>query len=153
MLKFQAERFADTMAEMIPLMGEHFDEVGLNAAPFPVQPNFASYFTMERAGSLHLFTARAEDDALAGYSAFILAPDLIYGGHAVAMNHALYLRRQYRNGFTVKRLIRFGEREMAAKGAEIFEYHLWSDHNFGRLMELVGYEERRITFSKFARKE
>jgi len=44
-------------------------------------------------------------------------------------------------------------REMAAKGAEIFEYHLWSDHNFGRLMELVGYEERRITFSKFARKE
>ena len=130
-------------------MIEHFAEVGLNDAPFPVSPNFASYFTMERAGNFHLFTARDDSETLRGYSAFILVPDLVYGGCRVAINHAIYLTPAARNGFAVLRFIEFCEQEMRTRGAEIFEYHMWLDHDFGPLLERCGYAEKQVKYQKF----
>ena len=140
-LTYQWEPFSAVVQEVLPLLREHWHEIGLDHDKCPLDPNWQACMAYEQSGQLHVFTARSEG-ALVGYNAFIVHGRLHYQSTKFALNDVIWLHPLHREGFAGVRLIKGAEPHLRSLGAKFIEYgpklH-FRDGHFQKLLTRLGY--------------
>lgn len=137
-LTFQRERVADCLDEIKPLLAMHYDEIA-HDKDIPLDPDWDAYLKMDAIGMLRVFTARTADH-LVGYVVFFVNYNLHYRGSKRAAQDVLFLHPGVRRGLTAYRFITWCDTQLRAEGVQIVAQHLKVAHDFGRLLERIGYE-------------
>lgn len=144
--QYQIESIVDLWAEMVPLLRDHWEEL----APWqdiPLNPNPEFYGAMETAGMLFLYTARVHGE-LAGYGIYIVRPHPHSQESVQAYQDAIYVSPEYRRNGIGRGLIVYADRELAREGAQVVYQHVKKAHDFGRLLESMGYEYVEKIYAK-----
>lgn len=134
---YGVETIAEVIAEIIPLLDAHWDEIA-HFRDIPLSPDWARYRMAENARALRIFTARA-DGALVGYAIFFVMRAPHYNV-VQADQDILFLLPEYRRGLTGLALIKHADKELKHEGVTIVMHHVKAAHDFGPLLEHLGYE-------------
>lgn len=113
MLTFAAEKIVDVKQEVMPLLLRHWDEIALNKAAVPLNPDWETYEKLEAMGMLHVTTARFEGE-IVGYASYLISPNLHYRTMLVADGDIFYLAKEHRRGSAGIRLLRQAEAHIMA---------------------------------------
>jgi L-amino acid N-acyltransferase YncA len=98
MVTFQAEKWADCVAEMRVIWPEHWESLALNRDEIHLAVDEAKYEQGEAVGCLHIVTARS-DGKLVGYYYGMLMPHLHYkDAGLMCYTDVYYLKPEYRKG-------------------------------------------------------
>lgn len=139
---FNAETFSeDLFEESLPLLTEHWREIA-HYGDIPLDPDFEVYAAIARAGQLRVFTVRTVEPTqeLIGYAVFIVRPNPHYKGSVQAVQDVLFIRPSHRGGSMGYRFIRWCDQRLRAEGAQLSIHHVKSAHDFGPLLNRLGYE-------------
>lgn len=145
-MKLQRELATPALCEeLLPLLEAHYQEIA-HFKDIKLEPDFEQYIRVEEAGSLRVFTARDEDNALFGYAIYFVRANIHYKSSVQAVQDILYVHPQYR-GIGAK-LIAHADRELAKEGVQAVYHHVKSEHNFGPLLERMGYKLVDLIYAK-----
>ena len=139
MVAYQVERFLSVMGEIKPLLEQHWQEIAVHKDRFPLNPDYEKYEIMDKMGILHIVTAR-EDGVLIGYFISFVMPHLHYRDCIFAMNDILFIAKKHRHGSLGTKLIYHAKEELKKIGAHRLCLHVKIDHDFGPLLERMGFE-------------
>lgn len=146
MTTYQEENIKDLWPEIMPLLEEHFWEISANH-DIPLNPNKEVYNQMQDVGAFKVYTAR-DDGELVGYAAYFVAPNMHYMDSFQANQDVLFLKSDRRKGMTGIRLIKFADKKLAEYGCQMVYHHVKIKHNFGRVLEWLGYNKVEEIHSK-----
>ena len=152
-LIFNDELFGDYMLDAIPLWKEHHQEVALSSVKDKREfsPNIKKYFELEAANNLITFTVR-DDGKLVGYAVFIINTPMHYQKTLYAVNDALYLAPSLRKGTSGIKFMKWCENELKTRSNGFIKIVQWrskAEHNFGLILERIGYSKDDIVFTKW----
>jgi len=158
-MKFQQEFIANSsQAEKDVIFRSHWDEIALNKTDIALNPDYERYEQLETAGILKIFTARenvckhTNRTVVAGYFVCFVMPHLHYKDHLFATNDILYLKPEYRQGFTALGLIRFAEKCLAEDGVSVVQINTKAHKSFDPLLERMGYTLNDRVYGKLIKK-
>jgi GNAT superfamily N-acetyltransferase len=147
-VKFQAELIRDVLDEVKPLLDLHWHEIA-HYQDIPLEPDYDFYVTCS---DIRFFTAR-DGDRLIGYGLFFVSHNKHYSRSVYAVQDILFLHPDYRGGRTGVDLIRFCDQELKREGCQVVCQHIKAAHNFGPLLERLGYELVDLIYAKRLDKE
>lgn len=124
--------------EIEPLLYKHWEEIA-HFKDIPLAPNREVYDRLEAAGVLRCFTARLAG-ALVGYLVATVVPSLHYSGSVQSHQDVLFVLPEHRKSRAGIGLLRFAERQLNAEGVQVLHQHMKVAHDFGPLLERLGYE-------------
>jgi GNAT superfamily N-acetyltransferase len=143
---FQRERASDLWGEITPLLQAHWEEIA-RYKDIELAPNVEAYAKLEAAGILHCYTARLAG-ALVGYFVATVVPSLHYRNSLQAHQDVLFVLPEHRRSRVGVRLIRFAEEQLRQAGVQVVMHHVKVAHDFGPLLERMGYEWVEKMFTK-----
>lgn len=146
MTEYQREKIFDCLPEMKPLFDEHYDEIE-KFKDIKFDPDLTKYKALEDLGFLYLFTARV-DSKLVGYALFFVDLNLHYKNSVQAHQDAMFVRSDFR-GKTGYNLIKFCDEELKKVGVQVVYHHVKAEHDFGKLLERIGY---KLSYKLFAKR-
>lgn len=132
--------------EAMPLLKQHWQEI----AHYPdivLDPDRDQYLALEEAGMIRCFTARVAGEQLVGYAVFFVRPALHYAGSVQAYQDVLYLDPSARGGTGI-RFVRFCDEQLEKSAIQVVYHHVKQAHNFGPMLERMGYELVDLIFAK-----
>lgn len=135
----------DLLAEMVPLLEAHWREVG-HYEDIPLKIEAAVYLDAEARGTLRVFTVR-EHAALVGYAVFFVRANPHYADSLQAVQDVIYVAPTAR-GQTGARLIAYADDCLRADGVQAVYHHVKTAHNWGKLLERMGYEAVDVIYAK-----
>lgn len=148
---FQVEGVSpDLLSEMLPLLVEHWKEVA-HFPDIPLNPDFSMYKACERQGILRCYTAR-KDGVLIGYAIFFVRPNAHYQTSLQANQDIVFISKEAR-GRTGMKLIQFCDEQLKAEGVQAVYQHVKVAHNFGPMLERMGYELVDLIYARRLDKE
>lgn len=147
MITYQQESLVTVKADIIPLLGKHWEEVALNKEKIKLNPDWDAYANLEDAGVLKIFTARA-DGKLIGYFVVFVKSHIHYKDHLFCYNDLIFIDEEYRKGFTSPRLIKFAEKCLKADGVEVMIVNTKMHKPFDSLLVWLGYKHIENLYSK-----
>lgn len=136
-MQFARESIATVIDEIGPLLLAHWEEIA-QYPDIPLNPDFDFYKASEMHGQLRIYTARHERE-LVGYAIYIVAPALHYSKSLQAKQDILFLKASYRHGRAGWRLIEFADDHLRTEGVQVVYQHVKAEHDFGPLLERIGY--------------
>lgn len=137
-LTFAKEHFTDALwAELLPLLAEHWAEIA-HYPDIPLSVDRATYDGADAAGLARIYTARREG-ALLGYALFFVRTNPHYQTSLQASQDVLYLHPSARGGAGAK-FIAWCDEQLRIDGVQAVYHHVKQAHNFGPLLERMGYE-------------
>lgn len=138
-LSFAQEHFSPALwAELLPLLAEHWQEIA-HYPDIPLAVEQATYDAADAAGLVRLYTARDTSGALLGYACFFVRPNPHYATSLQASQDVLFLHPSARGG-SGARFIAWCDEQLQAEGVQAVYHHVKSAHNFGPLLERMGYQ-------------
>jgi hypothetical protein len=148
---FAREIFTEALLdETLPLVRAHWREVA-HYADIPLDPDASAYHHAEFRGFLRVYTARKVgplgDHRLVGYAAYFVRPSIHYASSVQASQDVIYVSPECR-GSTGARLIQFADEQLAGEGVQAVYHHVKVAHNWGRLLERMGYEAVDVIYAK-----
>lgn len=143
--RFQRERSQDVFDEVMPLLELHWREIA-HYQDIPLSPNFKQYAALEDAGLVRTFTARDSEKKLVGYAVFFVRHNLHYQSSLQASQDILFIHPDKR-GFGA-RFILWCDRQLKEEGVAVVYHHIKVAHNFGKLLERMGYEMVDLIYAK-----
>lgn len=142
----QREPLTDALwDEAMPLLEAHWREIA-HFPDIPLDPDRAVYAACEAAGILRCFTVRS-DGALAGYALFTVRRNPHYRSSMQASQDVIYIAPTARGGAGY-RFIRWCDEQLAAEGIQVVYHHIKAAHNFGPMLERMGYELVDLIYAK-----
>lgn len=144
---FQRERLADLWSELMPLLEKHWREVA-HYQDIALDPDKAAYDAIEKAGALRCFTARAPDWSLIGYSVYFVRANPHYKSSVQANQDVLFLLPEHRRSRIGMQLINWCDQQLKAEGVQAVYQHVKVAHNFGPLLERLGYEAVDVIYAR-----
>lgn len=145
-MRFQREEYtAELIAEMQPLIAHHDHEIpqlGLEA-----DPDFNAYKKMNDAKALRIFTARVAE-LLVGYQVYFIGYHPHRRGSLEATQDILYLDPEVRQGLVGLKFIKFCDRELSKDNVRVIHHAIDADHDFGVLLERMGYKLTDLVYSR-----
>ena len=149
-IAFRRETLDGNIDEARALAQEHWDEVG-HYRDMPLDIDWEKYLTLERAGALRVFSARAAH-VLAGYALYLIGSALSYRTIITAQCSTIYLHPDYRAGRLGMNFITFAERAIKEEFPDrrvIATQHCKVRRNFGPMLErMLGYELQDYVYTK-----
>lgn len=133
--------------EIAPLLQLDWDEIEHRKDVRQLDPDWDAYQTIEDSGCLRIFTARS-DGVLVGYFVVLLMPSLHSKGLMQATADVIFLRKEYRKGFTGYRLFKFAEQCVKDDGAAVLHVTTTNMNLIDPLMEKLGYTAIETKFEK-----
>lgn len=136
---------------MVPLWQKHHAE----SNPYPdieLNPNLPLYEAMDKMGTLRIYTAR-HDGRLAGYQVFFVNSHPHSRQSVQAMQDILFLDAEYRRGFAGYRFIRWCVEALKKEQIECIFQHIRSDHDFGLMLERMGYKRVDVVYGLRVKKD
>lgn len=131
--------------ELMPLFEQHYLEIS-HFQDVPLDPNFEAYLAMEASGALRIYVAREEDGEILGYSAYIILRSPHYRTMVQAMQDVLFIRKEHR-GFG-RDFLSWCEEQLKADGVSALATHVHVKHDFGKMLERLGYEKFEHNYIK-----
>ena len=111
----------------------HWDELCKRKELFKLNPDYKTYFKLEDTD--HLLTIILENNKeIVGYSVNIITNHLHYKDVIICQNDLLYLKEEYRQGFTGIKLIKETEKLAKLKGAGVMLWHAKVDSNLAKIL-------------------
>lgn len=130
----------DLFSEMLPLLESHYHEIA-HYKDIKLAPNFEKYEAMDRVGLLRIFTARDDvSGEMIGYCCFFFANNLHYKDSLQAVQDVVFLEKSKRGAGAGKEFIDWCDSELKNEGAQVVYHHVKNKHNFGPMLETLGYE-------------
>lgn len=150
-MKFAREPYSEKLVqEMRPLWDEHFREISMNQ-DIPLDPDLGAYSRMDKSGVLRIFTARVGagwESTLVGYNVFIVATNPHYKGSLQANQDILFLDPEVRKGLVGYKFLKWCDNELRKEKVQVVYHHIKADHNFGAMLERMGYRQTDLIYSK-----
>lgn len=146
-VKFAREFLHQVWDESMPLVKAHYQEIA-HYQDIELKPDRDRYMAIEDAGGVRLFTVR-EEGRLIGYCLFLVSRHPHYMGSLQAMQDVLYLDPSLRGRLIGYRFINWCDEKLKADGVQVVMQHTKDTHNFGPMLERMGYE---IMYHVFARR-
>lgn len=137
-IKFAREFLHDIWDEAAPLLELHYEEIA-HYKDIALKPDRARYMVAEDAGGVRAYTAR-DDNRLVGYQVFFVARNIHYSDSLQAMQDVLYLSREHRGRMIGFKFISWCDEQLRAEGVQAVMQHTKAKHNFGPMLERIGYE-------------
>ena len=137
MITYQTEGFKDCLPELKDLFEDHYQEIGNDPENIKLNPDYDTYFELERLGKVHLVTVRY-NNKIVGYNLSLLAPLLHFKHILNAHNDAIYVDKEYRKGTVGYRLIKFTMVSLKNLGVDCITIHTKTKQPFDRLCEKLG---------------
>lgn len=145
-MKFKREIASESLFEELrPLLFAHWREIA-HYQDIELKPDWSTYLKVEEMGCLRVFTARDDQEKLIGYAVFMVRPNLHYSDSIQACQDILYVDKE-RRGFGAK-FIAWCDRALQAEGVQAVYHHVKREHNFGSLLERMGYQLVDLIYSK-----
>jgi len=135
-MQYQRETVRDTYEEAKPLLVEHYLEIA-HYQDIPLEPDYASYASLEDAGITRVYTARNEGE-LIGYAVFFVRKNIHYSSSLQAIQDIIYIHPKYRG--QGGRFIVWCDAQLKAEGVQVVYHHVKASHNWGPLLERIGYQ-------------
>ena len=145
-LTFAQEKIEDVIDEAKPLLLKHWEEIA-TFKDISLDPDYELYFKMERMGLVKGFSARDENGKMAGYSVYFIKTNPHYKNTLFAVSDVLFIQKENR-GRTGYFLIKYCEEELKKMGVDIITYHIKATHNWGRMIERMGYGLQDLIYLK-----
>jgi hypothetical protein len=148
---FQLEAFSDALlAEMLPLLERHWREVA-HYLDIPLEVDASVYHAAESRGALRIYTVRdCSPDAanqLLGYSVYFVRANPHYASSVQAVQDVVYVSPTAR-GSTGARLIRYADDQLRLAGVQAVYHHVKVAHNWGAMLERMGYQAVDVIYAK-----
>lgn len=145
-MNFQRELATyELISELLPLFFLHWKEI----AHFPdimLEPDTDAYLRAEATGNLRVFTARDDSGEAIGYAVFFLRQNPHYKSSLQASQDILFIKPDRRG--TGMRLIKWCDEQLALEGVQAVYHHVKQAHNFGPMLERIGYEPVEYIYTR-----
>ena len=151
-MKLQQEKMSDCIDEMIPLLQDHYSEIARNQDFVELDPNYDQYQLLDESDMLHVFTAR-DGGKLIGYVVTFLVPNLHYKTTNFGLVDILFLKKEYRGRMVGYKMIKSAEESLKTIGVQVLQVGMKLAHDFGPMLERMGYTEIERTFEKVLRRD
>lgn len=122
---------------MEPLLYMHWKEIA-HYQDIPLEPAWEKYEQLADEGAIRVYTARDEDGLLIGYSVYFLRYNLHYRSSLNALQDILFVHPNHR-GMGGK-FIKWCDEQLKEEKVQAVYHHVKAAHNFGPLLERMGYE-------------
>lgn len=143
-MHFQLESCAKIYDELAPLIELHQNEVA-HFKDFELCINRQWYEDLEKAGCLRFFTCR-EEGKLIGYSFFFVAANRFYKNRIDATEDSLFIHPDHRGGGVA--FISWCDAQLQAEGVQTIYHYSKKSHDFGLLLERIGYQLVDLVYVK-----
>lgn len=137
MTKYARESYGMVVKEIKPLLKKHWQEIA-RFKDIALDPNWEGYFGADRAGALRIYTARTDIGTLIGYGIFFKG-HLHYKGSFISTQDIFFVLPEHR-GIVGARLLQFCDAQLKAEGAQAVYQHVKKAHDFGPMLQRMGYE-------------
>lgn len=145
-MKFKREPASeDLFSEAWPLLEAHYKEIA-HFQDIELNPDFETYLNVDKLGALRTFTARDESGELLGYAVFFVRANIHYKASLQAVQDVIYIDKD-RRGFGHK-FILWCDKELAREGVQVVYHHVKFEHNFGAMLERIGYSLVDLIYTK-----
>lgn len=153
-VKFLREPLTPSLLEeMRPMNEAHYKEIA-HYKDIPLKIDRQRYLALEAAGILRCYTVRDQDDhRLVGYAVFIVQFNMHYSDSLQAAQDVIFLAPEYRGQFLGSRFINWCDDRLRDEGAQAVYQHVKVAHDFGKLLERLGYEPVDIIYARRLDKE
>ncbi len=125
------------MHEVMPLLEKHYHEIA-HYKDIELEPDVEQYLRLEEMGALRCFIARDEMDVIAGYAVFFIRHNLHYKSSLQALQDLIFIDPE-RRGFGANFII-WCDEQLKAEGVQVVYHHVKAEHNFGGMLERLGYK-------------
>lgn len=136
--QFARESSDTVMEEILPLLHEHYAEIA-HYQDIPINIDIDAYLRAEAQGILRIYTVRNGIE-LIGYAIFGVKASIKYSGSLQAKQDVLYLAPAFRKGRVGMRFIQWCDTQLRGEGVQVVYQHVKAAHNFGPMLERMGYE-------------
>ena len=145
---YKREYLKDILEEMKPLLHTHNEEMGIDVEEVTLDVMWDTYLTLEEADILHVVIARDGED-IVGYYASYIQPHIHYANEVFSSNDTIYLKPEYRKGFTGIRLIKETEKQMRERGVTLMAIVYKEKQPIDRLLTILGWSPEERTWLKY----
>lgn len=132
--------------ELAPILPVHYEELCVTK-DFPLDPDYAAYDRMQKAGMLRAITCRS-DGELVGYIIFFVHPHIHYKSCVTAFEDLYYVKKEFRKGRVGIKLFQFAESVLKDTGVHRIIMHTKIHMDNSRLFEYLGYKNSDKLFTK-----
>ena len=143
---FQRETVAACMDEGRPLLEAHWREIA-HYQDIPLSVDELCYRAMDNNGSLRLYTAR-RDGKMIGYGVFMVRANPHYSTSLQAVQDILFVLPEYRASRMPLKFLRWCDEQLRADGVQVVYHHVKLAHDFGRLLQYIGYEPVETVYAR-----
>jgi len=145
---YQRERIREVWEEAIPLLREHYKEIGLYNDKVLFDPAIDQYEVMDDMDMLYILTAR-DDGKLIGYYSCFIQPNLHYQQTLTSVNDVFYIHPDFRKGFVGIKLLKEAEKHMRALGVDVMSLEFKTYAPLDPLLERLGWDYTARFYSKY----
>lgn len=147
-VQFSIETLDQAFDDAMWLFDLHWEEIALDKAKVPLNPDVDTFRVLEQAGLLLIVTAR-DGDKMVGYHVTIVRPHLHYKHSLTAYADMYFIHPDYRQGMTGVRLFKYLESVLRERGVERIYQGTKIHKDMGRLFERLGYKETERLYVKW----
>ena len=144
-MRFARETLSSIKDEIEPLLELHWREIA-HYQDILLEPDWAAYFRAEELGLARFYTARDDQGYLIGYIVFFLRFNIHYKSSLQASQDILFIHPE-RRGFGAK-FIAWCDDQLKLEGVQAVYHHVKQAHNFGPLLERLGYSLVDLIYAK-----
>lgn len=150
-VEFASEGVNSTLLqEMLPMLTDHWLEVA-HFKDIPLDPDLGFYMNLQAANVLRTFTVRRAGE-LCGYAVFVLKHNPHYKTSLQAVQDIVYLDPTVRGSLGL-RFLKFCDEQLAAEHVQAVYHHVKASHNFGLVLQRIGYELVDLIYTRRLDKE
>lgn len=131
--------------EMLPLLTQHWAEIA-HYPDIELNVDWPQYTLMQERGILRVYTAREQNGNLIGYSAFVIRFNPHYAQSKNALQDVIFID-QSKRGFG-KRFIAWCDEQLKTEDVQLVFHHVKQAHNWGPMLEAMGYELVDLIYAK-----
>lgn len=147
-VQFAVETIDQVLDDMTWLWDIHWQEIALDRAKVPLNPDVDTFRALEDAGLLLIVTAR-DGEKMVGYHVSIVRPHLHYKQSLTAYADMYFIHPDYRQGMTGVRLFKYLEERLRERGVERIYQGTKVHKDMGRLFERLDYKETERLYVKW----
>lgn len=134
----------ELFSELCPLLEKHHEELK-HFNDIPLEPDVSFYEMAQKAGILKVFTNRI-DGKLIGYAVFFVKSHPHSANSVQASGDIIFIDPDHRG--MGKAFVGWCDEQLKGLGVQVVYQHVKNSHNWGKLLERIGYSLVDLTFAK-----
>ena len=147
MITYKREKLNSKLIEEItPILDVH--RVELQAEDMRLNPDWESYYLMDKMNKLVTLVARDDDNKIVGYSVYIVGNNMHYKDYLYAIEDVFYVVQDRRSTKIGYNLVKMSEEVLKGMNVDVITHHAKFINTFATFLERLGYRKIETMLSK-----